>query len=183
MAQIFRGRVRDTSTTTGTGSIAVSGTAIATYRTFSAVMATNDTIWAAIVNRTANEWEVGLYTYSALNTLARVAANVFDGSAGIGTLVGFSAGTKDVFGITPISTTAAKISIGDTPPATPVVGQLFWESDSGNLFIYYNDGTSSQWVPATIGNPGPPGVWTQITQAAYDALSPPNPSTLYIIVG
>jgi len=47
--------------------------------------------------------------------------------------------------------------IGDTPPASPVAGQLFWESDSGNLFIYYPDGSSSQWVPATIGVPGPAG--------------------------
>jgi hypothetical protein len=47
--------------------------------------------------------------------------------------------------------------IGDTPPASPTVGQLWWKSDSGNLFIWYNDGTSSQWVAATIGSPGPPG--------------------------
>jgi len=41
--------------------------------------------------------------------------------------------------------------IGLTPPATPVVGQLWWRSDSGRLFIYYNDGTSSQWVPVNLG--------------------------------
>ena len=37
---------------------------------------------------------------------------------------------------------------------------------------------------STIPGPqGPPGQWVQITQAAYNALSPPNPSTLYVIVG
>lgn len=130
MALILRGRVRDTSTTTGTGSITVSGAAISTYRTFSAVMVATDTIWAAIVNRAANEWEVGLYTYASTNTLSRVAGNVFDGTAGAGALVNFSAGTKDVFVITPISTS-----------------------------------------------------WVQMTQAAYNALAPPNPNTLYVIVG
>jgi hypothetical protein len=33
------------------------------------------------------------------------------------------------------------------------------------------------------GAQGPPGVWTQITQAQYNALSPPNPTTLYVIIG
>jgi hypothetical protein len=33
------------------------------------------------------------------------------------------------------------------------------------------------------GPAGPPGPWTQITQAAYNALTPPNPATLYVIVG
>jgi len=42
-------------------------------------------------------------------------------------------------------------SIGLTPPASPQVGQLWWRSDSGRLFIYYNDGTSSQWVPVNLG--------------------------------
>lgn len=36
------------------------------------------------------------------------------------------------------------------------------------------------------GDPGAPGtdaVWTQLTQAEYDALPSPDPDTLYIIVG
>ena len=42
-------------------------------------------------------------------------------------------------------------AIGTTAPASPLVGQLWWRSDSGRLFIYYNDGTSSQWVPVNLG--------------------------------
>jgi hypothetical protein len=42
-------------------------------------------------------------------------------------------------------------AIGTTAPAAPQVGQLWWRSDSGRLFIYYNDGTSSQWVPVNLG--------------------------------
>ena len=37
-------------------------------------------------------------------------------------------------------------TIADAPPASPVHGQLWWESDTGNLYICYNDGTSTQWV-------------------------------------
>jgi hypothetical protein len=43
-------------------------------------------------------------------------------------------------------------SISDTPPGSPTVGQLWWNSSNGNLFIYYNDGTSSQFVQ--INNTG-----------------------------
>jgi hypothetical protein len=40
--------------------------------------------------------------------------------------------------------------IGATAPtATPEPGQLWWRNDpDGNLYISYNDGTSTQWVPA-----------------------------------
>jgi Collagen triple helix repeat (20 copies) len=41
--------------------------------------------------------------------------------------------------------------IGDGPPASPVIGQTWWESDTGNSFIYYNDGNTTQWVPTHVG--------------------------------
>ena len=40
------------------------------------------------------------------------------------------------------------ITISDTPPGSPAAGNLWWDSLSGQLFIYYNDGSSSQWVVA-----------------------------------
>ena len=36
----------------------------------------------------------------------------------------------------------------DTAPINPPDGALWWETDTGNLYIRYNDGDSSQWVPA-----------------------------------
>ena len=42
----------------------------------------------------------------------------------------------------------ASVTISDTPPPSPTAGNLWWESDTGNLYIYYNDGNSSQWVLA-----------------------------------
>ena len=101
--------------------------------------------------------------------------------------------------------------IGDNPPPTPQVGQLWWESDAGNLFVWYDDGNSAQWVIANsiTGPAGPPGAdgasgiaeaptdgkvygrkagawapaWVQMTQAAYDALTPKDANTLYVVVG
>lgn len=40
--------------------------------------------------------------------------------------------------------------ISDTAPTSPQVGQLWYESDSGNTFIWYNDGNSSQWVQTNV---------------------------------
>lgn len=54
----------------------------------------------------------------------------------------------------------ASITISDTPPSSPSPGALWWESDSGSLWIYYNDGNTSQWVgiaAATGGSGGGSG--------------------------
>lgn len=47
-------------------------------------------------------------------------------------------------------------AIGAAPPASPLVGGLWWDSAVGNMYIFYNDGDSSQWVPVTA-NAGPKG--------------------------
>ena len=94
MAFVTADRVRDTSTTAGSGSFSVSGTAPTGYRTFSAVLAVNDTFYYSIQHQTLNEWEVGLGTYSSANTFART--TVYS-SSNAGSAVTFSAGTKDVF--------------------------------------------------------------------------------------
>lgn len=47
-------------------------------------------------------------------------------------------------------------SLGTTPPASPINGDLWWDTETGNRFIYYDDGTSSQWVQDTAL--GPAGV-------------------------
>jgi len=52
--------------------------------------------------------------------------------------------------VTAASTAAlVPVSIGTSAPASPVAGQLWWRSDLGQLMLYYNDGTSSQWVPTS----------------------------------
>lgn len=48
-----------------------------------------------------------------------------------------------------VAATASAL-ISDAAPGAPVDGMLWWESDTGNLFIRYNDGDSTQWV--LVGN-------------------------------
>jgi len=43
---------------------------------------------------------------------------------------------------------AGGATVSDTPPGSPTDGMLWWESDTGQLYIRYNDGSSSQWVAA-----------------------------------
>jgi len=93
MAFVLKDRVKETSTTTGTGTFTLAGAA-AGYQSFSAI-GNGNTTYYCIANQTGTEWEVGVGTYtSAGTTLARTTVLA---SSNSGSLVNFSAGTKDVF--------------------------------------------------------------------------------------
>lgn len=47
-----------------------------------------------------------------------------------------------------------RVTTDTTAPATPLDGQLWFDTNDGTLSVYYNDGTSSQWVTAS----GPPSI-------------------------
>jgi len=42
----------------------------------------------------------------------------------------------------------ASITVSDTPPSAPSVGALWWDSVGGQLYVWYADANSSQWVIA-----------------------------------
>lgn len=91
MALVLKDRVRETTTTTGTGTVTLGG-AVTGFQAFSVIGDAN-TCYYAIVGTT--EWEVGLGTYTLSGTtLSR--DTILESSNG-GTAVSFSAGTKDVF--------------------------------------------------------------------------------------
>ena len=122
MAFVTADRVRDTSTTAGSGSFSVSGTAPSGYRTFSAVLSVSDTFYYSVQHQTLNEWEVGLGTYSSANTFART---TIYSSSNAGSAVTFSAGTKDVF-ITMAAARSPQLDASGTITAlgTPVSATL-----------------------------------------------------------
>ena len=84
-------RVKETTTTTGTGPLTLAG-AVSAFRAFSVVCIDGDQIAYAILGGT--EWEVGLGTWGTGNILNRT--KVF-ASSNAGALVNLSAGTKDVW--------------------------------------------------------------------------------------
>ena len=59
--------------------------------------------------------------------------------------------TANGFRINSTSSSSGGISVttDDTPPSSPSDGDLWWDSNSGRLNIYYQDADSSQWVDAT----------------------------------
>ncbi len=46
------------------------------------------------------------------------------------------------------------VTVGAAPPVSAEQGDLWWSTLDANLFIYYDDGTSAQWVEATTGANG-----------------------------
>ena len=100
MALKIADRVRETTTTTGTGAISLGG-AVTNFETFSANLSNSDTTYYAIVDNTNGDFEVGLGTYaSSGNTLTRTTPI---SSSNSNSAVNFGAGTKDVFITTPAS--------------------------------------------------------------------------------
>lgn len=57
----------------------------------------------------------------------------------------------------PASGGGASIAISETPPASPTDGMVWWDSTSGIPYIYYDDGTTSQWVTFAMGPSGSNG--------------------------
>jgi hypothetical protein len=47
---------------------------------------------------------------------------------------------------------ATTISSSDTAPSAPEEDQLWWNTANGTLYIFHNDGTSSQWVEVSEGS-------------------------------
>jgi len=66
---------------------------------------------------------------------------------GAGISASFAAGSATV-------TVSSSVSISTDAPASPSAGNLWYNSNLGRTFIYYNDGDSAQWVDAAPFNVG-----------------------------
>ena len=92
MALVIADRVRETTASTGTGTLTLGGP-YSGFQAFS-VLGNGNTTYYAVVDPTTGNWEVGIGTYTLVgNTLSR--DTVLD-SSNSGALVPFSAGVKDV---------------------------------------------------------------------------------------
>ena len=93
MALVHAYRVKETTTTTGTGTVTLLGASTG-FQSFAAVGDANTTYYT-IAGQTTSEWEVGIGTYASSGTT--LARTVVLSSSNSGSAVNFSAGTKDVF--------------------------------------------------------------------------------------
>ena len=64
----------------------------------------------------------------------------------------------------------SSVAVSDTAPTSPTANNLWWDSNAGRMYVYYNDGTSYQWVE-TSPSPDVSGITTALTIAglAYTA--------------
>ena len=94
MALVVKDRVKETTTTTGTGTITLGG-AVSGFQTFTSVLSNADTTYYAIIDYVNNDFEVGLGTFtSSGTTLART--TILE-SSNSGSAVDLESGTKEVF--------------------------------------------------------------------------------------
>jgi len=100
MALVINDRVKETTTTTGTGTVSLAG-AVTGFETFAAGVGNSNTTYYAIVHQTANEFEVGLGTLDGDSS--DLTRTTVISSSNSDSAVDFAAGTKDVFCTIPAS--------------------------------------------------------------------------------
>jgi hypothetical protein len=130
---------------TRTGAVVLTSADVTAALTFTPYNATNPAGY-----QTAAQVTTSLAPYAPLN------APVFTGDARAVTAAPGDSDTSiatTAFVAAALSGASGGANVGTTPPASPAVGALWWDSNGGNLYVRYNDGTSTQWVPATAQGP------------------------------
>ena len=157
MAFVIADRVRETSTTTGTGNFTLAG-AVDRFRTFDSVLDTGDTTYYTIADQSGVGWEVGIATFTSPFTLART--TILSSSNG-GSAVDFGAGSKDVFITLPASRTVTSVDGGSTglTPSTASYGAI---SLGGTLVVGNGGtGTTTAFTAGSVVFAGASGVYSQ----------------------
>jgi len=95
MAFVIADRVKETTSTTGTGTVTLLGAATG-FQSFAVIGNTNTTYYT-IASQAGTEWEVGIGTYATSGTTLARTTVLSNSSATQPSALNFSAGTKDVF--------------------------------------------------------------------------------------
>ena len=93
MALVVKDRVKETTATTGTGTVTLDGASTG-FQSFAAI-GNGNTTYYAIVDAGSGSWEVGIGTYTSSGTT--LSRDTILESSNAGSAVNFAAGTKDVF--------------------------------------------------------------------------------------
>jgi len=161
MPLVLADRVKETTTTTGTGTITLDGASTG-FQSFS-VIGNGNTTYYTIAGQGTSEWEVGIGTYTTSGTtLSR--DTVLASSAGAPTKTTFSAGTKDVF----VTYTAARsVNVDGTSIDTfgmgATQGDILYASATDNFVRLAKDTNATRYLAntGTTNNPA----WAQVNLA------------------
>jgi hypothetical protein len=143
MALVVKDRVKETTTTTGTGTITLAG-AVVGFQTFSAIGDGNVTYYC-IAEKIGTAWEVGYGTYTASGTT--LSRTVVLESSNAGSLVDFGAGTKEVF-----CTYPAERAVYQNEAATSTVQQTFSALSVGTATVTTANITAGTVSAAPVNN-------------------------------
>jgi len=151
MAFVLADRVRETTTTAGTGAVSLAG-AVSGFQTFSAAIGNANNTYYTIADPITGAWEVGIGTYtSSGNTLSR---DTVLSSSNSGSLVTFAANSKDVF-VTQPASRAVFVQNAGTGLQT---GTTAFTANR----VIYSDATSTTATSASLTFDG-----TTLTSAAF----------------
>ena len=173
MSFVIADRVRETTTTTGTGTLSLDG-AMVGFQAFTAV-GNNNTTYYTIQGTT--EWEVGIGTYLA-NTLSR--DTVISSSSG-GSKVSLSAGTKDVFVTLPAGKTVISVAgkVGEvTLSNTDISGLGTMSTQNANSVAITGGTINGTTIGATTASTG---IFTTLTIKDNSTFGTSNSDTINFV--
>jgi len=153
MALVLKDRVQETTTTTGTGTLTLGG-AVTGYQSFTAI-GNGNTTYYTIYGSGSTEWEVGIGTYTASGTT--LSRDTVLASSNSGSLVNFSAGTKNVWCDYPAGKAAYQDASGVVvaptfTASTSVITPIVQATNSAGLALKNAGGTTQMSMGAGGGD-------------------------------
>lgn len=131
MAFVLKDRVKETTSTTGTGTITLAGAAAGGFQTF-AVIGNGNSTYYTISDGT--DWEVGIGTYTSSGTT--LSRDVILESSNSGSAVNWGAGDKDVF----VTYPAERSVYADGSGVTSDTGSVYVNKDTVTVNTTINSG-------------------------------------------
>jgi len=176
MALVVKDRVKETTATTGTGTLTLAG-ADTGFQAFSSALSDGDTTYYSLVELSTGEWEVGLGTFTATGTT--LARTTILASSNSGSAINLTAGEASVFITQPAGKAAFFDSSGDLilnqDPTTALMAATKEYVDTiAAAGIHYHDPVRVE-SPDTAGNltatydNGSSGVGATLTNAGTQA--------------
>ncbi len=145
MALVVKDRVKETTTTTGTGTITLAG-AVLGFQAFSVIGDGNSTYYT-IQDSTAGTFEVGIGTYTLSGTT--LSRDTILESSNSGSAVNFGAGSKDVF----VTYPAERSVYADGSGVTSDTGAIYINQDTVGQNTTINSGENGFSVgPVTVSD-------------------------------
>jgi hypothetical protein len=131
MAFVLKDRVKETTSTTGTGTLTLAGAAAGGFQTF-AVIGNGNSTYYTISDGT--DWEVGIGTYTSSGTT--LSRDVILESSNSGSAVNWGAGDKDVF----VTYPAERSVYADGSGVTSDTGSVYVNKDTVTVNTTINSG-------------------------------------------